>query len=107
MTLLASDTFIRANQSGWGTASDSETWASVRGTPVVAIASNEGTFHASGGSSFSIMRLGSQTSAGQEVLVRMKPGNTAKNQGTVARFVDNNNFYYGVLINNTILIGKD
>ena len=106
MTILAQDTFIRANQSGWGTASDGSTWTDPRGAGSYAIASNEGTNSTNGGT-FSVARIGSGTSANQEIVVRLKPADTTSDIGTVARFVDSNNFYYGILVGGTAVIGKD
>lgn len=59
MTIIASDTFARANQSGWGTASDTEVWSHPIGSNPLNISSNEGTI--SGGFSRDIMILGSAT----------------------------------------------
>jgi len=107
MTILAFDAFIRANQSGWGTASDGESWANTRGTATVSITSNEGTLRTAS-SSFTVMQIGTKIAANQEILVRMKPASAvSSNQGIVARFTNSNNFYYGVLFNNTAVIGKD
>ena len=70
MTIIASDTFTRANASGWGTASDAETWAVVLGNVAnFSIAGNEGQI--SGATSLQAAYLGSQTSADMEPLVRV------------------------------------
>ena len=107
MTILSTDTFVRAdNGSSWGTSSGGETYSTGRGTPVVSISSNEGLFHVSD-ATFAIQRLGSQTPTNQEVLVRVKPGNTTDNIGTIARYSSSSNFYYGVLNGGNLVIGKD
>lgn len=106
MAILAADTFTRANGSGWGTSSGGQVWSAPRGSGTYSIASNEGVNTANGGS-FSVARIGSGTSANQEVLVRLNPADTTSNIGCIARFVDANNFYYGVLSGSKVLIGKD
>lgn len=92
MTTLSTDTFIRANQSGWGVASDGETWAQPRGSSALSIVSNEGvcTF---GSSATSCMALGTQTPGNCEVLVRCTQSNTSDSMGACLHFIDSNNFY--------------
>lgn len=106
MAILASDTFTRANQSGWGTSSGGQVWTAPRGAGSYSIVSNEGINSTNGGT-FSVARIGSGTATSQEVLVRLKPADMTSNIGTVARYVDNNNFYYGVLVGGVARIGKD
>lgn len=106
MAILAQDTFSRANQSGWGTSSGGQTWSAPRGSGTYSISSNEGVNSANGGS-FSIARIGSGTTTSTEVLVRLNPADTTSDIGTVARYVDTNNFYYGVLVGGVARIGKD
>src|SRR5258708_877432 len=43
MAIIGQDTFARADQSGWGSASDGQTWSQHQGTMTLAVASNEGT----------------------------------------------------------------
>lgn len=105
MTVLGTDNFTRANQTTWGTASDGQTWARVRGAMNWAITSNEGTCNSA--SAFNIFRLGSLAPGDVELLVRVTPADTPSNTGLVARFVDSNNFYYGVLNSGFLTIGKD
>jgi len=67
--IASTDTFTRADQSGWGTASDGETWAVALGSAThFSIASNEGKI--TGATSIQTAYLGTQTSADQELLVR-------------------------------------
>lgn len=106
MAVLASDTFQRANQSGWGTSSGGQVWSAPRGAGSYSISSNEGV-NSSNGGTFSFARIGSGTATSTEVLVRLKPADTTSNIGTIARFVDTNNFYYGVLVAGVARIGKD
>lgn len=106
MTILASDTFARANQSGWGTSSGGQVWTAPRGGGAYSIVSNEGV-NSSNGGTFSVARIGSGTATSTEVLVRLKPADTTSNIGTIARYIDTNNFYYGVLVGGVARIGKN
>lgn len=106
MGILASDTFSRANQSGWGTSSGGQVWSSARGAGTYNIMLNEGVNSANGGT-FSVARIGTGTTTSTEVLVRVQPADTSSDIGTIARYVDNNNFYYGVFVSGTVAIGKD
>lgn len=69
MTTLGNDTFTRANQSGWGTADDGQTWSVSTGAATLAISSNEGTVTAC--TTLTFIKLGSTTSADSEALVRI------------------------------------
>lgn len=106
MSIIASDTFIRANQSGFGTSSGGQVWSTPRGTGTYSITANEGV-NSANGANFSVARIGSGTATSVEVLVRLKPADTTSNIGTIARFVDANNFYYGVLVSGVARIGKN
>jgi len=105
MSTLATDTFSRANQVGFGTASDgTDTWSQARGAMTWAITSNKGTCNSASGGTFNVFRLGSQTAASVEILVRVNPADTS-DIGCVARYQDINNFYYGVLSGGNLVIG--
>lgn len=106
MTILASDTFVHPNQSSWPTSSGGQTWTAPRGAGTYSIVSNEGVNSANGGT-FSVARIGSGTATSTEVLVRLNPADTTSDIGTIARFVDSNNFYYGAFENGKVVIGKD
>lgn len=106
MTMLASDTFQRANASSWETSSGGQVWSAPRGSGSYSIVSDEGVNSANGGS-FSVARIGAGTATSTEVLVRLKPADTTSDIGVVARFQDANNFYYGILVNGTLAIGKN
>src|SRR5260221_297805 len=71
MTVLGHDTFSRANQSGWGTASDTQVWVQLSGAETLAIASNEGTATGNIGVD-NWLALGTTTAADQECRVRFK-----------------------------------
>lgn len=107
MTQIEADTFIRSNQSGWGTASNGDTWSTGIGTPTLSIASNEG--HATNISAQALMNLGSTTSADAEGLVRVKcSATTSTRMGVALRRTASNTCYIGRLsaAANNLLIGK-
>lgn len=106
MGIVASDTFTHPDQSGWPTSSGGQTWTAPRGSGTYSIVSDEGINSANGGT-FSVARLGSGTSANQVSQVRVKPADTTSNIGLIGRYVDTNNFYYGVFSNGNLVIGKD
>lgn len=107
MTQLANDTFQRANQSGWGTASDGQVW-SVTGPGTLAITGNEGTVI----SNFSDthVQLGTKVSNDIEILCRMAISDSNDICGLQGRFTTSGGIscykflYYtgGVHINKSI-----
>lgn len=110
MTTLSTDTFTRANQSGWGTASDSEVWTQARGVQTLAIASNEGTVVFVTNTNTNVMTLGTQTPGNCEVLARCSFGNTSDGFGCALHFIDSNDFYaagMNFLSTNNFAIRKD
>lgn len=80
---LAADTFTRANQSGFGTSSDGETWTET-GAGTLSIASNAGVIVSTG--SDTNVQLGTNTSATQEVVCLISFGNTNDIGGVQARY---------------------
>lgn len=109
MAVLASDTFTRANVgSGWGTATDGNAWAQVRGTQVLDVTSNEGR-SAFSNATTGIQVLGSGTAADSEGLVRLQVATLTDLAGIVLRFIDSNNFYSCIIGNTsqTITFRKD
>jgi hypothetical protein len=107
MTVQASDTFAHSNQSGWPTSSGGQTWnTSARGSGTYSISSNEGVNSGNSGT-FSVARLGSGTATSTGISVRVNPADTTSDIGTIARFTDSNNFYYGILVGGVARIGKD
>lgn len=94
MTQYGLDTFSRANQAGWGTATDGQTWTLVRSNQTLSIASNEGLMTYNGSTTSGIVQLGSTTVGDGEYLVRCsQSGNTADEMGICVRFKDANNVY--------------
>ncbi len=71
MAIIGQDTFARADQSGWGSASDGQTWSQHQGTMTLAVASNEGT--ATGQTATdNVLLLGNKLQYETNVLVRFK-----------------------------------
>ena len=104
-TTLSSDTFSRANQSGWGTASDGETWAHSVGTTTLAISGNEGT--ATGTTGANLMLLGSNTALNAEALVRMSSSTGNDTPGPVLRATGTTTYYNATLNGSLLVIRKD
>ncbi len=78
------DLFARANQSGWGTASNGDTYTT-QGSGTFAISSNTGTIT---GNSQTHAQLGTKTGADQSVVVEFQVGNTATQVGAEARYTN-------------------
>ena len=90
---ISSDTFTRANQSGWGTASDSETYTTLGSTPTLAITSNEGVI-SSTSTGDTYMQLGTASETDTLGNVRLAVTQTsAAYSGIFLRFTDANNWY--------------
>lgn len=107
---IVSDTFTRSNvASGWGTATDGNTWTQVRGVQALAVTSNEGTMTQQTNTNSGFMALSSGTAAQAETLVRFKVDSLTSIAGVGLRFVDSNNWYAAVIGNTsqTIEIRKD
>ncbi len=83
MTTLAQDTFTRANQSGWGTASDGHVWSTTSGT-TFSISGNEGQATGAAGDAFGL--IGSGTAATVNLLVRISVGNLSDFGGVLCRY---------------------
>lgn len=81
--LIAQDTAVRANQSGFGTASDGETYT-ITGTGTTSIVSNELVLSSPG--SDTLAQLGSRTAVDSEVLCRLTIGDPNDILGVQARF---------------------
>ena len=112
MTTLATDTFQRSDQSGWGTASDAvNVWSLVRGLTTLSIVSNQGVDSGNSGLSgpFCIVRCGSLTTADSEQVVTFNRATTSDVAGLVCRYADTNNWYVvniGEFTNNLVISKK-
>lgn len=100
MTILAQDTFTRADQSGWGTSSDGNTWAILASSSTQSIASNEGV-SVVGGTDCSI-RLGSGTAGTVNITTRYST--SFQNAGVIFRVTDGSNYYRCVLEAGTLYL---
>lgn len=105
MTIIASDTFQRSNQSGWGTASDGETWAFTGQAATESIASNEGVI-AGTSVNDTHAQIGTQTLGDQELLCRIAINNSNDICGLEARFSTYNNTYKFLYYSNAVHINK-
>src|SRR5487761_1252232 len=96
MTILAQDTFIRSNQSGFGLCSDGiNTWGSPVGTMTTAIASDEGVV--SGSSGFPTVFCGTKTTTDSNFLINVTQNQNADDSvGPFFRAADNANGYFVV-----------
>ncbi len=92
MAFIGQDNFIRADQSGWGTASDGQTYSQPVGTLVLSIVSNQG--NVAGGSGATVIFFGSKTSADAQALCRMKFSATSNSLSLVLRATASNTFYF-------------
>src|SRR5579884_1547713 len=106
MSVLAADTFQRANQSGgWGTASGGGTWTLLTGSPTLSISSNEGVATGLAANVFTLY-LGS-TSKDAEALIRLSNSDFSNNDtGIYLRLQDTNNFYVCFLGTGSFYIDK-
>jgi hypothetical protein len=107
MSIVAQDTFTRANRAantlvatGWGTASDGETWATPTGSGSFAITSNEGTITSCTVMTF--VQLGSNTLVDCEVLARVTMNSTNYTMVGVTMRQTSSNTTYRVRINSAV-----
>lgn len=85
---LVQDTFVRSNQTGWGTASGGGTWAQESGTASsTSVAGDEGTISNSSSSDFEI--LGTSTAANANGLVRFSIGAASDTAGIILGYQSN------------------
>lgn len=87
---LGNDLMIRANQSGWGTAFDGQTWVKV-GTGTDAISTDEATITNTTGDVHEI--LGNMTWINEDATVRFSLSASTIAAGVELRYIDSNNFY--------------
>jgi PKD repeat protein len=85
---VVQDTFLRSNQTGWGTASGGGTWTQESGTASsTSVAGDEGTISNSSSSDFEI--LGSSTAANANGLVRFSIGAASDTAGIILGYQSN------------------
>src|SRR5437879_6080354 len=107
MAIVSLDTFIRANQSGFGTASDGETWTHPNGADTLSIASNEGQLVTTNNGTINIMRLGTQTATDMIITSRMSESNTAGNIAVIGRYADTSHWYNCLFQSGSVVIEKN
>jgi len=91
-TTIAQDTFQRANQTHWGTASDGHAWAADANTQnAFSIVSNQGQI--SNGNTYYNAVLGATASNAEVLLSGSISSFTNANMGAVLRWKDTNNWY--------------
>jgi hypothetical protein len=87
---LGIDYIDRADQSGWGNASDSQVWTPT-GTATAAVASNKLTITNTTGDFFE--QLGSRTDDDMDMTVPFMLSSSSITGGMTLRYVDSNNYY--------------
>ena len=95
-TTLALDTFQRANQSLWGTASDGHTWAGEANNSTL-FSINNNTGQVSGGTGAHNAVLGPATSNAEVLFTGSVTTFSGANIGAVLRWADTNNWYKAYL----------
>jgi len=106
-TELGRDTFQRANQSLWGTASDGQTWGSdANSRSVFSISGSTGLVSNTGGTTYYSAVLG-PTAANAEVYATASMSSFSNsNFGEVLRWTDGNNWYKAFIDGSSLLIQK-
>ena len=89
--VLAQDTFTRANQTTWGTASNGMSWSP--SSSAMSIAANEGVISNTASSLFATLGTGTTTDANG--LVRFSVASTSDTAGIALRMQSNGNVYLG------------
>jgi len=87
--VLGQDTFTRANQNGWGTASSGTPWAPASSS--LSIAANEGVVNSTASSIYEL--LGTSTVSDANGLVRFSVGAASDTAGIILRGQTNGNMY--------------
>jgi sugar lactone lactonase YvrE len=104
--VLGADTFQRANQSLWGTASDGHVWGGDANTKsVFSIVGNTGRVANTGGASYSAV-LGASTANVDVRATGSMSSFSGSNFGPVLRWGDTNNWYKAYVDGGSLLIQK-
>jgi streptogramin lyase len=105
-TVLAADTFHRANQSLWGTASDGLAWGGDANTSAVfSVSGNAGLVSGTGGSSYSAV-LGASASNAEVYATGSLSSFASSNFGDVLRWTDGNDWYKAYVDGANLVIQK-
>jgi hypothetical protein len=104
---LGSDNFTRANQSGFGTASDGQPWNTLGGSATLAISSNSGTN--TGSTTTTTLALGSKTAADLDQKIKGKVSGVSGGDrlGIAARIQDATTHYRVYWTGGNILVVRD
>ena len=103
---LGTDTFQRANQSFWGTASDGQTWSGdANGQKVFSISGNAGLVTNTGSNSYSAV-LGPTASDAEVYATGSISSFTNSNFGDVLRWTNGNNWYKAFIDGASLIIQK-
>src|SRR5258708_7835834 len=102
---IAQDSFARANQSTWGTASDTEAWAVISGTASdYSISSNKGVI--TGSVATHITLLGTGTITNGDHFAHITPSASNDFYGFVFAYQDSVDYCYTEVTNGTVTIYK-
>jgi streptogramin lyase len=102
---LAQDTFQRANQTHWGTASDGQTWGGdANSSSVFSISSNAGQV-SNGSTNYSAV-LGPVATNAQVLFSGSLSNFNSTNLGAVLRWTDGNNWYKAYIDGSNLVIQK-
>ena len=105
-TALGTDTFQRANQSLWGTASDGQTWGGdANSQSAFSISGNAGLVSHTGGTSYSAV-LGPTASNAEVDATGSLSSFSNSNFGDVLRWTDGNNWYKAYIDGASLIIQK-
>ncbi|HEX6393125.1 MAG TPA: LamG-like jellyroll fold domain-containing protein [Acidimicrobiales bacterium] len=105
-TVLASDTFQRANQSHWGTASNGQTWGGdANSNSSFSISGNAGLVSNTGGNSYSAV-LGPTATDSEVYATGSMSSYSSSNFGDVVRWTDTNNWYKAYIDGSNLIIQK-
>jgi streptogramin lyase len=106
VTPLATDTFQRANQSHWGTASDGQTWGGdANSQSAFSISANAGLVSNTGSTSYSAV-LGPQATDTEVYATGSLSTFSNSNFGDVLRWTDGNNWYKAFIDGFSLIIQK-
>jgi hypothetical protein len=103
---LGTDTFQRANQARWGTASDGQTWGGdANGQNSFSVSGNAGLVSGTGGNSYGAV-LGPAASDAEVYATGSMSSFASSNFGDVLRWTDNNNWYKAYIDGQKLIIQK-
>ncbi len=104
--ILAQDTFQRADQSLWGTASDGQNWGADAATnSIFTITSNSGQVKNTGTTTYSGV-LGPNISDAEVLFTGSLSSYANSNLGSIIRWTDNNNWYKAYIDGGNLVVQK-